>query len=129
MIANLRLEMVVVPQLRYILFSLQNEDRVSKSAMIRARVDPKLKIRAEALLAHLGLSATTAITLFYRQVVLRRGLPFELHVPNAVTQRAIQSARAGRGVIRADAIDELLVQLDDGASTQPVRTAKRRTRG
>ncbi len=121
--------MVVVPQLRYILFSLQNEDRVSKSAMIRARVDPKLKIRAEALLAHLGLSATSAITLFYRQVVLRRGLPFELHVPNAVTQRAIQSARAGRGVIRADSIDELLVQLDDGASTQPVRTAKRRTRG
>lgn len=129
MIETLGLEMVVVPQLRYILFSLQNEDRVSKSAMIRARVDPKLKIRAEALLAHLGLSATSAITLFYRQVVLRRGLPFELHVPNAVTQRAIQSARAGRGVIRADSIDELLVQLDDGASTQPVRTAKRRTRG
>ena len=39
-----------------------------KSAMVRARVEPKLKQDAESLFERLGLSATQAITLFYRQV-------------------------------------------------------------
>ena|SRR5216684_1871462 len=63
---------------------------VSKSAMIRARVEPELKDRAEAMLEELGLTATSAITLFYRQIIERRGLPFELRLPNATTRRDVQ---------------------------------------
>lgn len=54
-----------------------------KSAMIRARVEPDLKESAEAVLGELGLNSTQAITLFYREVVRRRGLPFELRLPPA----------------------------------------------
>jgi len=60
---------------------------MQKSAMVRARVEPKLKEDAEKLFEQLGLSTTQAITLFYRQVVLRRGLPFDVIIPNATTRK------------------------------------------
>jgi addiction module RelB/DinJ family antitoxin len=46
--------------------------------MIRARIDPALKERAEATFAAVGLSASTAIAMFYTQVVRHRGLPFDV---------------------------------------------------
>lgn len=96
---------------------------MSKSATVRARVEPQLKQRAEAMLDELGLSATTAITLFYRQIVQHRGLPFEVRIPNAVTRRAMQSARSGRGVVAAESLDELLANL--AADGKPARARRR----
>ena len=98
---------------------------MSKSAMVRARVEPQLKERAEAMLNAMGLSATTAITLFYRQIIQRRALPFEIRVPNAPTQRAMRAARSGRGVVSAESMDDLLAKLDDA---KPARTVKRKAR-
>jgi DNA-damage-inducible protein J len=51
---------------------------MAKSEMIRARVEPELKRRAETILSRLGVTPTAAITMLYTQVVLRRGLPFEI---------------------------------------------------
>ncbi|MCC7168217.1 MAG: type II toxin-antitoxin system RelB/DinJ family antitoxin [Rhodospirillales bacterium] len=69
---------------------------MSKSETIRARVEPALKHEAEAVFQVLGLTPTEAITLFYRQVALHHGLPFELRIPNKITQAAMRDARAGR---------------------------------
>jgi addiction module RelB/DinJ family antitoxin len=63
-----------------------------KSAMIRARVDPALKDRAEATFAEVGLSASTAIALFYTQVVRHRGLPFD-----------VEAGTSGRTAVRPTA--------------------------
>ena len=49
---------------------------MSKTAMLTARMEPGLKADAEGILANLGIPAGSAITLFYRQIVLHRGLPF-----------------------------------------------------
>jgi DNA-damage-inducible protein J len=67
---------------------------MAKTEMIRARVEPDLKQEAEAVLEKLGISPTDAITMFYRQVTLQRGLPFSVHLPNKATRRAIQETRA-----------------------------------
>jgi DNA-damage-inducible protein J len=67
-----------------------------KTAMIRARMEPDLKEKAEQVLAKVGLSPTEAIRLFYRQVSLRGGLPFEVRVPNTKTRAAIAEARSGK---------------------------------
>lgn len=78
--------------------------------MIRTRVEPELKKDAEDVLAEVGLSPTEAIRLFYRQVSLHRGLPFEVRVPNEATRAAIAEARrrkrlrsfrSARAVVRA----------------------------
>lgn len=69
---------------------------MSKTAMIRARMEPDLKTEAEHVLAQVGLTPTEAIRLFYRQVSLQGGLPFEVRVPNAKTKAAIIEARSGK---------------------------------
>ncbi|MBR2188857.1 MAG: type II toxin-antitoxin system RelB/DinJ family antitoxin [Eubacterium sp.] len=48
------------------------------STMVEASVNPELREQAEGILLQLGMSASTAITLFYRQIVIQRGLPFEI---------------------------------------------------
>jgi DNA-damage-inducible protein J len=73
---------------------------MSKSEMIRARVEPALKAKAEGVLEHLGLTPTEAITLFYKQVTLHRGLPFPVRIPNAATRKAMRAARSGKGIER-----------------------------
>jgi DNA-damage-inducible protein J len=80
---------------------------MAKSETIRARVEPELKREAEAVLKALGLNASEAITLFYRQVALRRGLPFEIKLPNATTRAAIRDALEGKNLTEWSDLDEL----------------------
>ena len=44
--------------------------------MIRARIEPKAKNAAEEILKSLGLNPTEAISMFYYQIILKRGIPF-----------------------------------------------------
>ncbi len=62
--------------------------KMAKTETVRARVEPELKRDAEAVLSELGLSTSEAITLFLRQITLRRGLPFPVHIPNQETREA-----------------------------------------
>ena len=71
---------------------------MAKTEMIRARVEPELKYQAEDVLSKLGLSPTEAITLFYTQVTLHKGLPFAVKVPNAETIKALHQAQSGEGL-------------------------------
>jgi DNA-damage-inducible protein J len=48
----------------------------TKSAMIRARIEPKAKNEAEEILKSLGMNPTEAISMFYYQIILKRGIPF-----------------------------------------------------
>ena len=84
---------------------------MNKSAMIRARVDPSLKDEVENVFGQLGLSATQAITLFYQQVKLNRGLPFDVRIPNAVTQRTFAETDAGENIVRCDSAQDMFARL------------------
>lgn len=86
---------------------------MTKTEMIRARVEPRVKRDAEEVFSALGLSATEAITLFYKQVALCQGLPFEVRVPNAQTRKAIRQAQAGKGLSRHHSVDDLMAEFDD----------------
>jgi DNA-damage-inducible protein J len=57
----------------------------TKTEMVHARVDPKLKKSADRILSKVGISTAEAIRLFLRQVELHRGLPFSVSVPNEET--------------------------------------------
>lgn len=72
---------------------------MSKTAMIRARIEPELKNRVEAVFKRLGLSATEAVTVFYKQVELRDGLPFNVVIPNETTEQTFKNTDAGQDVI------------------------------
>ena len=54
---------------------------MAKSASVYARIDPDLKEQAEAILAALGIPTSNASDMFFKQIVLKKGLPFEVRLP------------------------------------------------
>ncbi len=70
---------------------------MSKVATINARIEPGLKTRAEEILHKVGLSTAEAIRIFYSQICLQNGLPFDIKIPNKKTQSAIEQLESGKG--------------------------------
>ena len=84
---------------------------MAKTAVISARIEPALKRNAEQIFRELGLTSSQAITLFYKQVDLQRGLPFSVKIPNEVTKKALEDAKARRDLESFDSIDDLFGDL------------------
>ena len=53
----------------------------AKSANLYVRIEPDVKEQAESILSALGIPASNAINMFYKQIILNRGLPFEVKLP------------------------------------------------
>ncbi len=71
---------------------------MSKTANLYVRIEPDLKEQAEQILSALGIPASNAINMFYKQIILQRGLPFDLKLPetavlnfNNMTEKEIDS--------------------------------------
>lgn len=93
---------------------------MARTANVFTRVEPSIKEQAEEVLDQLGIPMSNAIGMFLRQVVLQRGIPFEIKLPtNAPTAfgaltkemfdaemyKGISDIEAGR-VYSADSIEE-----------------------
>ena len=72
--------------------------RYMKSAVVHARIEPATKRAAEGVLARLGITPTEAIRVFYRQIALRKGLPFAVAIPNARTAATLHKSRRGQEI-------------------------------
>ncbi|WP_440993377.1 type II toxin-antitoxin system RelB/DinJ family antitoxin [Cysteiniphilum litorale] len=70
---------------------------MNKAATINARIEPRLKHQAETILHNVGLSTAEAIRLFYTQICLHKGLPFEVKIPNTKTLNALNELESGKG--------------------------------
>ena len=55
---------------------------MAKTANLYVRIEPELKEEAESILTALGIPASNAITMFYKQIVLQNGLPFDVKLPD-----------------------------------------------
>ena len=83
----------------------------AKSGFINARIEPKLKKSAEAVLDKIGLSTTDALTIFFKQVVAHKGMPFEVKIPNRETIKAMRDAKAGRTESFAGTPEQLFAHI------------------
>jgi DNA-damage-inducible protein J len=84
---------------------------MAKTSVISARIDPELKNNAELVFRELGLTATQAITMFYKQVELLQGLPFIVKIPNEVTLRALKDARLRYDLVEFNTMEDLFDDL------------------
>ena len=84
---------------------------MSKDAIIRARVESDLKEDAEAIFRRLGVSTTQAISIFYKQVVLQKGLPFNVAIPNETTRKTFEATDAGHDIILCKDSEEMFRRL------------------
>ncbi|MRI35101.1 type II toxin-antitoxin system antitoxin, RelB/DinJ family [Endozoicomonas sp. OPT23] len=56
---------------------------MAKETTVRARIDESLKEEAEVILKQLGITTSQAINIYFSQIVLRQGLPFDVVLPDA----------------------------------------------
>jgi len=61
---------------------------MARTETVYTRVEPELKASAEQILARLGLTPSEAINVFLNQVVLNRGLPFAVRIPDMTFEEA-----------------------------------------
>lgn len=54
---------------------------MAKTANLYARIEPEIKNQAESILDALGIPVSNAINMFYKQIILQRGIPFEVKLP------------------------------------------------
>jgi len=86
-------------------------DAMPKTSTVHARIEPDLKNEAEELFRELGLSATQAITLFYKQVQMRKGLPFDVILPNKATRKTFEDTDAGRNLTVCQDVNDMFNKL------------------
>lgn len=70
---------------------------MAATSMVHVRVDEKIKERATATLAKMGISVSDAVRMMLIRVAEEKALPFEVRVPNATTVKAMQSADRKQG--------------------------------
>ena len=54
----------------------------TKSANLYARIEPNVKEQGESILSALGIPASSAINMFYKQIILQKGIPFDVKIPS-----------------------------------------------
>ncbi len=83
----------------------------TKSANLYARIEPDVKEQAEGILAALGIPASNAINMFYKQIILQRGLPFEVKMPSVrpVDVSALSEAQMNAELEKGYAVCRLVI--------------------
>lgn len=94
---------------------------MANTSAVYARIDKNLKENAESILSQLGVSPSAIIQMLYSQIILTRGIPFDIQLPavpvvamgaltkeqfDAELAKGIESAKDG--VYSADAVDAML---------------------
>ena len=97
----------------------------TRTANIYTRVDPETKEQAELILSQLGIPMSNAVGMFLKQVVIHRGIPFDMKLPvsrpvvigdltkeqfDVQMQAGMDDIRAGR-VISADEVEAEMREL------------------
>ncbi|MGB7417044.1 MAG: type II toxin-antitoxin system RelB/DinJ family antitoxin [Thermosynechococcaceae cyanobacterium] len=86
---------------------------MNKTARVEARIEAELKHAAETVFSQLGVSPSDAIRMFYKQVELRQGFPFEICIPNAETVAAIKEVEEHPEKLRRhESVDEMFDAWD-----------------
>jgi DNA-damage-inducible protein J len=84
---------------------------MARTAMINARTERELKEEVEGILKTLGISTTEAINIFFRQVKMRRGLPFPVEIPNDETLAAFRDSEEGKGLTECKDAKDMFKRL------------------
>ncbi|KAB2846343.1 MAG: type II toxin-antitoxin system RelB/DinJ family antitoxin [Melioribacteraceae bacterium] len=88
---------------------------MTKDVVLTTRINSNLKKEAENILKKLGLNSSTAISLFYTNIILNKGLPFRLRLDSVpsisdVEQNDIEEilnkrTNADRKIVNSESIE------------------------
>ncbi len=86
---------------------------MANGAMIHARIDAETKKEVKNVLDTLGLNMSEAIVLFFRQVALRKGIPFDISIPNDATASTLRKSKRGKELHEVSDVRHLMRELSD----------------
>ena len=78
---------------------------------VRSRLDRETKKAAVAALAAMGLTSSEVIRMLFQRIAAEKSLPFDIRVPNQVSELARNELEAGEGVAFAS-VEELMADMD-----------------
>jgi DNA-damage-inducible protein J len=79
---------------------------------IQVRLDKRTKDQAQKVFSMLDISMSEAVKLFLRQVAFHGGIPFEIKIPNALTDRVLRESEEGIDLHRVSSVDQLFEELE-----------------
>ena len=85
---------------------------MEKSATIQARINPEVKREAQKILSQLHISMSEAIAMYLTQITLHKGIPFEIKIPNEITQKTLKDSEVGKNIHRVDNVNDLFEELN-----------------
>ena len=85
---------------------------MTENAVVRARINQRIKDEAAAVLGAMGLTVSDAFRLLMVRIAREKALPFEPLVPNQETIEAMKAARRGE-LVTAGSLDKLLARLNE----------------
>jgi len=85
---------------------------MAKTAIIQTRVEPAVKQNAQKILNALNISMSEAISIYLAQIALHKGIPFEIKIPNLVTEKTLKHSENGKELHKVSNVDELFQEVD-----------------
>lgn len=84
---------------------------MAATAFVRARIDETLKNEAAAVLAGMGLTVSDVVRIALTKIAKEKALPFEMRVPNALTEQTLAKSERDEDIHPAKDADDLFKQL------------------
>jgi DNA-damage-inducible protein J len=85
---------------------------MGKTAIIHARTEQNIKNQAENILRALGLTTTEAINIFLHQIIINKGLPFEVKITNKETLEALQDSMENKNINTYDNFEDFMKKFE-----------------
>jgi len=82
-----------------------------KNDEVKAKIEPDLKFEVGKILEELGINHSEAIRIFYKQVKIHHGIPFDLRIPNSETLKAMQDAENNIDMTKCEDADDMFGKL------------------
>ena len=86
-----------------------------RTAMINVRTDLEVKEKVTAILKRIGITTSEAVNLFLNRVIMERGIPFDVKIPNDETIKAMEDIEDNRNLTEYETVDEMFkdVEIED----------------
>lgn len=81
------------------------------NATLTIRTNKTLKAEVGKILDKLGLNHSTAVNMFYHQVLVKKGIPFDVKIPTKETLKALENSRNRKNLTTYTNSDELFEDL------------------
>ena len=100
----------------------------TKTANVLARVEPDVKQQAEEIMSQLGIPVSVVINMLYKQIIMKKGIPFSLSLPsapvtldemdkatfNAVMENGLKQAKNGESLNAEDVFNSIRKEIANG---------------